>query len=971
MRTTFRWTLLRLLALMTVTSTVASAGTTGKIAGQIRDAGSGDSLLGANVRVHDMNLGGVADVDGRYVIINVPPGTYTLEFSYIGYHPHIVQGVQVSVDRTSNLDIRMTSQSIEVEGVTVTATRPVVEMDRTHTSSVVNATTVESMPVTEVSEVIALQSGVVQADGALHIRGGRSREVSYVIDGVPVSNAFSQGGGNNVTIENSMIEELEVISGTFNAEYGSAQSGIINIVTKRPSSKLSGRLQTYTGEWFSGHDDVYLDVDDFDPAAERDVQLSLSGPILKDRLGFFVSTRYNRHESLDRYERRFNTTDGARIAAYREWVQTYQPAQSTQSQAITIPDSLATGDGSTGPLSTGYDLSFQGKLNWFPTQSVTVGYQLFASVSETDGSSSRTYRYAPDEIGTSRSVAWSHFLSWHHALSHKLFYNVNVALQHNDGESWYDKDNPVALVPGEDGIQLLSAAADGFSLGGTGGFYTGRDGKGYRDVLTLKGDINWQADRWNLVKAGFLLSMHDINVYSRGYRQSTAWANNQFPVERLQIADGDANRDPTYAEYWDFLANDYWPNWEALYGTTPYVAIADSEVTQFRDYDIDPTEVAFYLQDKVELGELILNAGVRLDGFQPNEQFTSNPRTEASRLGSEANLEDAEMRWQLSPRLGVSFPVSDRGVFHASYGHFFQMPSFEKMFNEPILTLTRLQLEGRRLGNATLEPEKTVQYEIGMQQGLTETIALDVTAYYKDFRNLLGIEQLTTIDAVTYTRFVNRDYGSTKGLTLSLSTAGYGLLSGGLNYTLAFANGSSSDPEELELIQTASRIGADAEVFVDRKVLPLDWDQRHSLNAYVNLDKRRDWSVGLVGTYNSGVPFSPVFVERFDIAEREFVNRATRPSRWTLDLKARKYFRLGGLDSAVIVKVDNLFDHLNHEQVHATTGTADQIARLPEIEELDKQRLAEEGLFTLEEIDVSPGYFSSPRRIQIGYEVNF
>ena len=142
-----------------------------------------------------------------------------------------------------------------------------------------------------------------------------------------------------------------------------------------------------------------------------------------------------------------------------------------------------------------------------------------------------------------------------------------------------------------------------------------------------------------------------------------------------------------------------------------------------------------YLQDKLELGEIVINAGLRLDYFQPNEQYPVELRTEASNLGSEENLEDASAKINLSPRFGISFPISASGAFHVAYGHFYQMPSFQYMYNQPLYSLTKLQLNGRRLGNADLEPEKTIQYEIGLQQEVIPTLVVDITAFYKDFRN--------------------------------------------------------------------------------------------------------------------------------------------------------------------------------------------------------------------------------------------
>ena len=953
----------RLIAMMLLGYGVLIAGTTGKLTGLVTDKNSGEALVGANIVVEGTGFGAATDSDGYFAIINIPPGEYQVSVFYVGYAKTTISRVNINVDRTTTQKIQLTPETVSGETVLVESERPAVEMDRTHSASIIDAETVELMPVTEVDEVIALQAGVVNLRGQLHFRGGREREVAYIIDGIPTDNAYSQSGGRNVTVENSMIEELEVISGTFNAEYGSAQSGIVNIVTKRPEQTFSGNLRAFSGEWISDQSDVYLGIDDIDPFAEQDLQFSLTGPLLSDKMGFFVSGRYNNWESLNWFERRFNSIDGWRIAAYQRWFQQSDPDGAEESGIIRIPDSLSTGDLGQGPLSTGEFGSLTAKLSFFLHPKVTMTYQAFGSMSESQGAGS-SRRYQPDEVATSRSWAHSHFLRFQHFPTENFFYNLALSYQHNDGESFYRKDNRVALFPGDDGIQPISSSSNGFSLGSTPGFFTGADGRGFRDLYQVNGDFNWQIDKHNFIKAGFIVKQHQVNDYFRNVLATNVWENFDWPLQTtINGADYEFN------EYWDLLVG-YWRNWEVIHDTVRYVSAADSLISQFRDYTIDPLEAAFYVQDKIELGDIIVNAGVRLDYFQPNERVPINYRTESSSLGSDENLQDAGDKLQLSPRFGISFPISANGAFHAAYGHFFQMPSFEFMYNRPLSTFTGIQLTGLTLGNADLKPERTIAYEIGLQQALNEEISVDVTAYYKDFRNLLGIEQLNTIDGFSYNRFINRDYGDTKGITVSVNKL-RGLVTGGMNYTFSNANGSYSDPQNLELIATAIQYGSENEQFVARKILRLDWDQRHTFNAYLNFSQRGNWSVGLVGFYASGVPYSPTFIERFDLTEREFRNTANQPNIWRVDLKAQKHLKLFGVPFMLFGQVDNVFDHLNEESVFSSTGRADEIARLPDEEALLIRRLSQEGLFVLPEVDAAPGNFSPPRRVQIGMAIDF
>ena len=965
--------------------TTLIAGTTGKVVGTVKDADTGEGLIGANLVLEGTGLGASTDEDGYFVIINVPPGNYTLTAYYIGYAPVKIENVRVNVDRTVTRHIKMRAQAVEGEEVVVQAKRPPIEMDRTHTAAVVSSETVEAMPVTEVEEVIALQAGVVVADGQLHFRGGRSREVSYVVDGIPVTNTFSQSGGSLVEIDNNMIEELEVISGTFNAEYGQAQSGVVNIVTKRPASEFRTTINAYAGDWLSNKENIFMGIKNFNPVAERNLELGITGPLFTKKLGFVINARYHRFENIDWYERRFNSVDGWKIAAYREWGQFHDLTTGT---VIPIPDSLATGDGARGPLSVSNYGSLQAKLHYLITPEISLTYTAFGSFQETKGpgdaydrGNDQFYRYAPDDYGTAREWSYSHFLRWQHSPSPKFFYNLSLSYQREDGDFFYRKDNKIARYPGDSGIQLFSAASTGvssgnvFSLGGTGSLYGGAPGRGYNDQYLFQSDFNWQVNKYNFVKTGFSVKQNYVDIYQRGFRITTTWQNYDWPLRgyRMVVGGDTVVVDPaqmTFDEYWSAL-NIYWRNWEKVFKDRRVEEVGKDEVALYRDYRIKPLEVAAYIQDKLEFSnQIIINVGLRLDVFKPNEKVPINYRAESFNLGKDINLKEAKTKYQISPRVGMSFPISSNGAFHGSYGHFFQMPPYSRMYNVPLVAMTRYQLEGRRLGNADLEPERTIAYEIGLQQGITSTIGVDVTAYYKDFKNLLGIEQLTTVDGVTYTRYINRDYGYSKGITVNL-TKHSGFVTGGINYTMAFANGSSSDPAALYLIQTATRLGGEADVFPERKILSLDWDQRHTINAYLNFVKQDKWSIGFTGYFKTGNPFSPAFLERFDINQREFRNSSFKPSQWNVDLKMKKNVTFQGLRGAVYLKVDNIFDHLNHIRVFAVSGTADDIAKLPEIQERDDRIVRDEGLFTNDDIYRFPDHFSRPRKVQVGFEFQF
>ena len=235
------------------------AGTTGKLTGKVTDATTNEPLIGTNIIVMGTNLGAAADVQGNYFILNIPPGTYQLKATQIGYSPTTIQNVKISVDQTTRIDIKLGSQTIELQNVVVTSTRGFVQKDLTSTEEKISGEQISMLPVEDVQSVVNLQAGVV--DG--HFRGGRIGEVKYLIDGVSVNDVYS--GNSTMEADVSSIQELQVLTGTFNAEYGEALSGVVNQVTKIAGEKYTGSFSLYSGDYFTPRNNLYPNVNKIRP----------------------------------------------------------------------------------------------------------------------------------------------------------------------------------------------------------------------------------------------------------------------------------------------------------------------------------------------------------------------------------------------------------------------------------------------------------------------------------------------------------------------------------------------------------------------------------------------------------------------------------------------------------------------------------------------------------------------------------
>lgn len=269
-----------------------TAGVTGKLVGTVTDASTGEQLIGVNIIIKGTSYGTATENQGEFFILNIPANTYTLAASYIGYKTTTITDVRINADRTTQVDIKLSIAAIEGEEVVVEAVRPVIVRDQTATTTTIEKEEFENMPVNSYADIIDNVVGVIEnenggGDDGVHIRGGRSDETAYLVDGFYVKDIIN--GGMATDVARGGISELSVITGAFNAEYGQSMSGIINIITQE------GRGE-YDGEFRASSDNLYNSWD-----SER-FEGTISGPLLPafpDLATFFISA--DRYHTNGRY----------------------------------------------------------------------------------------------------------------------------------------------------------------------------------------------------------------------------------------------------------------------------------------------------------------------------------------------------------------------------------------------------------------------------------------------------------------------------------------------------------------------------------------------------------------------------------------------------------------------------------------------------------------------------------------------
>ncbi|MBP1649765.1 MAG: TonB-dependent receptor, partial [Bacteroidetes bacterium] len=543
-------------------SAVLYGGTTGKIAGKITDAQTGESLVGVNVLVVGMTLGASSDIDGEYFILNVPPGTYNVRASAVGYSAMTINAVKVMVDQTARIPFSLQPQTVEMNDVLITAERPIVQKDLTSTTASVSGEEIATLPLEDIASVVNLQAGVV--DG--HFRGGRSNEVKYLIDGVSVNDVFS--GGFTLQAEVNSVAEVQVLSGTFNAEYGEAMSGVVNQVTKIAGEAYTGEVSAYAGGYMTNRTGLFIGRDakkflGFLPevySSVYNVQGSLSGPIpeVPDLLRFFVSGRY--------------LNDNGSIFGTRK----FNPSDSSEFSANNPEDWYIGSTGDTAEVSMNYSrrLTFQGKLEIKVGSAkgiVLQGLYQQSKYREYDHS----FRLNPD--GDYQRIQKSTLFSgsYTHVFGESSFLDVTGSAFLSDYKQ-YVFENPLdpQYVNPE---RQQDAGANSFLTGGTQNWHF----KHTTTTMTGRMDYTAQITPVHQVKAGVEAQAHTL-------------------------------------KYEDFQIRI-----DAGTGYHPQLPPAGS--FDFNQYKNNPFQLAGYVQDKIELDYLVVNVGVRFDYFEPDGMALINP----------------------------------------------------------------------------------------------------------------------------------------------------------------------------------------------------------------------------------------------------------------------------------------------------------------------------------------------------------
>lgn len=913
----------------------------GKLSGKVIDADTKEPLVGANIVILNTDWGAATNIAGEYFVLNIPPGNYDVRFSYVGYAPKTIQNVRIVAGVTYELNVELSTDFTLPE--IVVQDKKFFEEKATNTKKVIDSDQISRLPVRGVERLASLQSGVVMAEGSggsdgnatINVRGGRGGEVLYIIDGVPQNDIFT--GSNYAQVSNAAIEQIAFEIGGYEAKYGQAQSGIVNVTTKTGSSTYSLYADVLTSSFTDNYGyNLYTGT--------------IGGPIIpgNPKQTFFLSFERGWFKDADPKAINYEFPS---IGKYYDFI----PENDAGVYRITARTSHGFGD-------------------WTARLGANINTRNFRGVVQSYMKNNPEHNTRNEQMNQSYTFRISQ------NLSSNSFWNLNLGYKFFKQESgdgvWFKN-----LEAYGDSIEN---AKIGVTLPGNGqrilqdsvGVFVGKGRvfNGYTKYQsnTISGDADFTTQLQNhLIEIGFGANYHTLRNYAIG--PIGLAANN---IRNLPIEEKYKRLQPSVFGF-------------DVTGQRETNSDNDAE-TEFAPKN--PLLAYGYIQDRFELEDIVLNIGVRFDYFDTKTDVLKNPELpyfagDPQRFDAE-DFEPKKPEFKVSPRIGLGFPVTATTVFHAQYGKFIQQPSLDQLYASKFDYNDLIRDAQLTFLNGLVRSEETTQYEIGFRQVIGDVAALNITAFYKNTRGLVN-QQLVFFSRVPggqqleYYAPTNTDFGTIKGLAFSLDVARVSYFSMSLNYTYSIAEGTGSSTSS-NFIAAFRNTGPDR---IPKVIAPLDFDQRHTgtINVDFFVPKNQLGLLELVNanvlvSFNSGRPYTPLQEQNLLQGSsnwgetKGYVNSAYGPGNFRVDLKVEKGFALGNATFTPYVWIENLFDADNPVAVYRSTGSPYTTAYLstpsgrtfaegtkyPELFKMDYQSL-----------ERNPFNFGIPRTIKLGFKVNF
>jgi len=901
-----RITCLTLILILMGGTVSLEAANMGKILGQVTDAETGDPLVGVNIQLVGTGQGAITDEAGEYVILNIHPGAYTVRFSYMGYETVNKANEYVSMDNTTWVNVQLKATVIQGVEVTVTAERPLIDENMTGSKQVSTAEDFEREPINSVEEVLETQAGIFRGS----YRGDSQVQTVFLLNDISVNSGLFSDNFTGFNL--SAIQEIAVLTGGYSAEYGDARAAVINVVEKMSAEGIHGSFQARlrpAGKYHFGPN--MYSADNYD--------------ITHHDLDYWTT------QSQDAYSPFFGQDPDSLLA---EWQRQSTPNDTLANYAERAePEIEATLYGGlfqkvsfllSGRWKNGVGIYPQ-PIPYNPEQNIQgyLNFDLAPSIKLRIGGFVGQYESAVSQ-GTN-------FDSWESAQEHQWLGQTTVTDPYSDS-----KYNPYGVI--YDHYPELREWHQAYARL----THFINDNSFYRLVISYLHDEMNRSDRDGIIPDTLWSRRDDTYLMVPRFREQgyfKSWDYNESEVRQLT---------------WDYT-NQYLTNQQLKLGVgfKQYVFDVEHFMASHEGggrwnllnvFEGEPYEGHFYLQNLMEYPGIRLNTGLRVEYFQQNRDASANmfdplamqPDTpghdpdQPLGIPGDPATDPTELQVAVSPRLGLTHPISDKSVLRFSYGHFYQRPSWSKMFGFPFVNYTtemdsvlnpfsqqETYMEEWQgfYGNPRMTYERSIQYELGVDYVFRNILVGRLTAYYKDSDREATV--ITGLYAKDYTAtkalmVSNGGYSDTRGMEMSLDTRLPGLVNAGGSFDIYWSfNGEVG----------YSRLNEPGSQFID---LPKglrsskgDWSGFSKFKGWVSLntparlgpDFSGFYPLGGINIYTyfwwrSGDPYT--YHAPGDLSTRE--NNRRWFNVYQFDLKAAKSIRLGATRFELSADIRNLFD---------------------------------------------------------------
>ncbi len=929
---------------------------TGKLAGKVTDRETGEPLIGANVVIDGTDRGAATNINGEYVILNVPIGKVTVVTSYIGYQAITLRDILVRSNETSAADFQLPSDAFKVGEVEIMAEKPMVDKNVTNAKSTVTQEEIENLPVRGVESIVALQAGIVQQGGTIYVRGSRGDATGYIVDGVAANDPVY--GGRNISVINNAIAEVSFQAGGYSAEFGGASGGLIATTTRSGGRAIQIGFEAYTDAWSGSGEENFLGSYNYGNSLYA---LTAGGPLFGP-VKFFVAgqntfqrtpIRYREgYDLADKYDRLLRQTEAHALLSPEEQAKVgiFDPRLGGEAQKIdfTYPAGYVHNNAAQGYVMQGnltFDLNpvsvrVGGSYGYNSNRNgsgILSGYQVGRTATlvgdnySVDGANitfanqNRALWTQNENLGVNLKMT--------HLLNQTTFYEVFL------GYTGYfnlqmDNDHQHDIFAYGDS-SANAALGYNFRADGNGPAPVVVFGQRFQPYGFPEEGYAYQKDRYSSVN-GKINFVHQIG---RTHEVKVGAEASQYSIRQYDVI-------PYSLKSFIRSNPDANPTQQAVNSRTNYFGYdmwgneTDDELTGPKS----PVFASAYALDKIELEDLVINVGLRWDYIDTDTKEFVDPQNvkfdeNGMILDTPDNLREVDATSAFSPRLGFSFPVTDQTVFYAQYGKFVQQSRLRDVYLGYAMSASNIR-GGYAIENPVgfgLKPETTIQYDFGFRQQIGDFLAFDIGAFYKDIRDQIQVRQIVATPGAqhqAYDAWVNGDFATTTGVSLKVDLRRVERIQASIDYTYSDARGTGSSPS------TAFRtiwLSPTETPYLPKYTTPLAFDQTH--RGAVNIDYRfsandgpefggvhplENLGLNMLFSFNSGHPFTLVDDNSYDNRRQpvEVLNESRTPWNFQIDARLDKTVNIAGLDVNFYIWVINLLDTKNVQDVFIQTGSA-------------------------------------------------